>query len=291
MKNVPRANGAATNPVRDVLSASIVNVIEQRQVELMMATLIPVVTDVDGLDVASKSVKFNRGYFKGTAQVTNQRPNTVPTVVLDSKMEEVDLAWISHGIRVTREDRDLYATGKTKFETKSLAAMRIMAEGEDNLLKKGFTQLGLEGLETIQGINVSTCSAKWNTLSGAQILEEIRLGWSAHTADGKFKSDELWLDKDLHDLLQKPYSAERYESVLEVLNGRNWFKKIISVPQFKSAMIVEKSQTNFGYIIETPMAMTEEYTEGTDDIYMLEEHLSELMVFQPESMTKLEGAL
>lgn len=286
MKDVQKVNNMSTDPIRNVLAGSLTKVIEDRKVELKMGKLIPLITDVDGLDVTSSEVVFNRGYFSGKAQLTDTRPNTVPTIVLDSKRVSVPMKWISFGIEVTRQDRDLYAKGKTKFENKSLGAMKVIAEGEESFLKKG-----LDGVSTEEGVNIVPSSAKWSTLTGPQILEEIRVGWSAHTMDGKFEAESLWLDKLLHDELQKPFSSTEPKSVLEVLKGRDWFKKIVSIAKYGTATIVEDNPNCFGYILNLPAELTEKYKEGTTEVHMLEEHLSSFILLQPESITKIEGAL
>lgn len=286
MKDVQKLNNMGTDPIRNVLAGSLTKVVVDRKIELKMGKLIPLITDVDGLDVTSSEVVFNRGYFSGKAQLTDTRPNTVPTVVLDSERVSVPMKWISFGIEVTRQDRDLFAKGKTKFENKSLSAMKVIAEGEESFLKKG-----LDGVSAQEGVNIVPSSAKWSTLNGAQILEEIRTAWSAHTMDGKFEAESLWLDKILHDELQKPFSPTEPKSVLEILNGRKWFKNVVSIPKYGTATIVEDNPSCFGYILNLPAELTEKYKEGTTDIHMLEEHLSSFILLLPESITKVEGAL
>ena len=290
MKNIPRANGQATNPVRDILSASMVEVVTERRVELVLSGLIPRITDVDGLDVSSKYIKYSREMFDGKSQITNQRPNTVPTVQITATPYEAKLLWNSNGIRVSREDRDLFAAGKTKFQNKALSTMRIMAEGEDKILKSGISELGASGITTAEGINVFTSSA-WSALSGEQILEEIRKARAAHITGGKFKPDELWLDDTLHALLQKPYSATEPKTILTLLEERKWFKQVVSIPEYGSATIAEVNPSCFGYVEDLPIGMTDEYQEGTDDIYMVEQHISELIILQPKSITKLEDVM
>ncbi|MGL5623696.1 hypothetical protein, partial [Cetobacterium sp.] len=119
--------------------------------------------------------------------------------------------------------------------------------------------------------------------------EEIRVAWNAHTIDNLFEARNFWLDKDLFDMLQKPYSVDEPKTILTVLRERNWFETITSIPRFETAMIVEDNNDCFGYIEDLPLGIHREYREATTDIYMLEEHISSLMIFQPKSMTKLEG--
>ena len=149
MKDVQKLNNMGTDPIRNVLAGSLTKVVVDRKIELKMGKLIPLITDVDGLDVTSSEVVFNRGYFSGKAQLTDTRPNTVPTVVLDSERVSVPMKWISFGIEVTRQDRDLFTKGKTKFENKSLSAMKVIAEGEESFLKKG-----LDGVSAQEGVNI-----------------------------------------------------------------------------------------------------------------------------------------
>lgn len=291
MKDVAKVNNSATNPIRDVLSGALIEVITSRQIPMVMASLIPLITDVDGIDVTSERVFFNRGYFKGQAQITDTRPDEAPTVVLDTKRDSVPMKWISTSLQITRQDKDLYAKGKTKFSNKALAAMQIMGKTEEIFLKKGLTELGLEGIDTAEGVNIVTAVAKWATLTGAQILEEIRKGWAAHTTGGKFEADSFWLDKNLHDLLYKPYSDKEPKSTLEILEGRKWFKKIVSIAEYGTATIVEDRPTNFGYILDLPAQLTETYTDKLTEIHLMEEHLSSILILQPQSITKYEGAL
>lgn len=280
-----------TNPTRDILTASMVRIIEERRVELVLSSMIPKITDFDGLDVSVQTVTYNKGYFTGKSQITNLRPNTVPTVQLDSENVTEKLYWNSAGIRISRADRDLQAAGKTKFENKTLAALRIVAEGEDSILKKGIDALGQSGLEGVKGVNIVAQSGKWNTLTGEQIVEEIRKARAAHVKGMKFNSDELWLDDTLYEELQKAYSETVEKSILTIIKERNWFKEIKPVPEFGTGVIVEKSPANFGFVEDSPIQLTDQYKEGTDDIYMVEQHLSGLIVFQPHSITRLEGAM
>ncbi|MGL5582389.1 MAG: major capsid family protein [Cetobacterium sp.] len=291
MKNIPRANaGLATNPVRDVLSASMIDAITERRVKLVLSGMIPRITDVDGLDISAKHIKYNREVFDGKSLITTHRPNTVPTTVIDSEPCEAKIFWNTHGIRITAEDRALFSSGKTKFENKSLTAMRLMAEGENKILKDGIAELGGIGLDTAEGINIVPSSAKWNTLTGEQILEEIRIAKSAHVAGGKFTSDEMWLDDYLYELLEKPYSSTEPKTILTLLNERKWFNKIVSIPEYGTATIKENNSSVFGYVEDMSIQMTDEYQEGRDDVYFVEQHISEILILQPMGITKIEGA-
>lgn len=290
MKEVQRANMAATNPVRDILSASLTKVVMEKKVKLVLSSLIPRITDIDGLDITKRKVEYTREYFDGKSQITNQRPNTVPTSVVSSKPYSANIFWNSFGIRISKEDRDLFAKGVTKFENKSLAAMRIMAEGENRVLRNGVSELGGKDFFSLDGINVVSSSA-WKSLTGEQILEEIRKGRAAHVTGMLFESDELWLDDSLYELLQKPYSATNPKTVMTLLEERNWFEKVVAIPEFGGAVIVENNQANFGYVETMPIQMTDEYQEGRDDVYFLEQHLSELIVLQPKSITKFESVI
>lgn len=290
MREVPRANMAATNPVRDILSASLTKVVMERKVKLVLSTLIPKITDVDGLDITKRKVEYTREYFDGTSQITNQRPNTVPTAVTSSKPYSVNIFWNSFGIRVSKEDRDLFAKGVTKFENKSLAAMRIMAEGENRVLRNGVKEAGGKDFFDLEGINDYVSSA-WDGKTGEELLEEIRKGRAAHVAEMKFESDELWLDDKLYELLQKPYSATNPKTIMTLLEERKWFKKIVPIPTFGGAVIVEINPANFGYVEPMPIQMTDEYQEGRDDVYFLEQHISEIIVLQPKSITKISGVM
>lgn len=291
MKNIPRANaGLATNPVRDVLSASMIDAITERRVKLVLSGMIPRITDIDGLDISAKYIKYNREVFDGKSLITTHRPNTVPTTVIDSEPCEAKIFWNTHGIRITAEDRALFSAGKTRFENKSLAATRVMAEGENRVLKDGVAGLGGIGLDTAEGINIVPSSAKWNTLTGEQILEEIRIAKSAHVAGGKFTSDEMWLDDYLYELLEKPYSSTEPKTILTLLKERAWFNKIVSVPEYGTATIKEVNSSVFGYVDDMPIQMTDEYQEGRDDIYLVEQHLSEILILRPMGITKIEGA-
>lgn len=290
MREVPRANMAATNPVRDILSASLTKVVVERKVKLVLSTLIPKITDVDGLDITKRKVEYTREYFDGTSQITNQRPNTVPTAATSSKPYSVNIFWNSFGIRVSKEDRDLFAKGVTKFENKSLAAMRIMAEGENRVLRNGVKEAGGKDFFDLEGINDYVSSA-WDGKTGEELLEEIRKGRAAHVAEMKFESDELWLDDKLYELLQKPYSATNPKTIMTLLEERKWFKKIVPIPTFGGAVIVEINPANFGYVEPMPIQMTDEYQEGRDDVYFLEQHISEIIVLQPKSITKISGVM
>ena len=291
MKDIQKINNMATDPIKNVLAGSVVQVIEEKQIKLFMSTIIPKVTDVDGVDVTSKEILFNREYFKGRAIVTDQRPETVPTVVMDSERVSVPMKWVSTGLRITLDDKDKFAKGITKFENKARAAMRTIAEEEENFLKNGIVELGTIGLQTIPGMKIVPTADLWKNLTGEEILEELRISWNAHTVDGLFEALALWLDKDLFDLLQKPYSATEPKTILNLLVERNWYGKIISIPRFGSGMIAEDLPSNFGYHEDLPLGMHVEYKEGTTDVYMLQEHISSIMVFQPSSLTRIEGAL
>lgn len=290
MREVPRANMAATNPVRDILSASLTKVVMDRKVKLVLSTLIPKITDVDGLDITKRKVEYTREYFDGTSKITNQRPNTVPTAATSSKVYSANIFWNSFGIRVSKEDRDLFSKGVTKFENKSLAAMRIMAEGENRVLRNGVKEAGGKDFFALEGIN-DYVSSDWSGKTGEQILEEIRKGRAAHVAEMKFESDELWLDDKLYELLQKPYSATNPKTIMTLLEERKWFKKIVPIPTFGGAVIVEINPANFGYVEPMPIQMTDEYQEGRDDVYFLEQHISEIIVLQPKSITKISSVM
>ncbi|MEG0730589.1 MAG: encapsulin [Cetobacterium sp.] len=291
MKGISKINNAATNPIMNIIAAGINKAVEERRIVLKMGSLLPLITDLTNFDVTSTEILYNKTAFTGKAQVTDQMPNTVPTVVTGTIQDKARMKWISAGVEVSREKRAFIDSGKTiTLNDEVMKAMRVIQEEEDRFLRKGVQELGVSGIDNIEGTNIYV-SSKWATLTGEQILEDIRKGWAAHTLDGRFDATSMWIDKTLYDELYKPYSASEPKSVLEVLQARNWFENIESIPGFGGAVIVEDNEECFGHAVQTPLRIGASYMEGTTEIFIIEEHVSGIIIKQPESITKFEGVI
>lgn len=286
-----KLNTVTSNPLVQIYTALMIEAIEERRVRLEMANLIPEITNFDGLDIGTREVAFRRMDYEGKAIITDLLPNKVPTLTYAEEVVRVPLKFISSGIETTENDKVDIETKKLKPLNRVVNCMRIIAEEEDKFIKSGFSKLGIKGLDQVEGINVVPAGGAWSAMTGAEILEEIRILIQAHTMDGRFMADELWLDRELYNLLQKPYSATEPKTVATLLEERKWVGVVKDVMNLGSAIVVEKNPSNFGYVNPLPISLGASYMDGTTEVQKVQEKVSSFIMLVPESMTKSVGAM
>lgn len=294
-----KINSIAKSAIRDVYAGALADIIEEKRVPLFAREILPRITNLDGVDVATRHVVYIKHFFDGKALITDLRPNTVPTLADDGIPTTIPLKWISFGVRTDINELDDIKTGKVYPLNRTEQAFRIVAETENDFLLKGFEKLGLKGFvsEGHQGIHVVTASKTWETATGEEIVGDILKMKVAMETGKKFVARTLVLPEKLDFILERPYTSKAGEtitdakSIREVLIGRKYFANIKGVIGIETAMGLDDIPSNMGFIDVLPLSIGKEYEEGRATITPIEEKISEFALIQPEAVVKLTGAI
>ncbi|MGL5594728.1 MAG: major capsid family protein [Bacteroidales bacterium] len=303
MKPVGRQNQGSMvlDPLKDVYTAVLAEVIETRRVPLEARELIPQITNLDGLDVSSRIVAWSEYNYTGKSIVTDLKPRTVPVLVADSVAKHAPLKYLSFGIETSANDKQEIMDGKVKPVNMTEKAFRVVAEDENNFLLNGFTALGIKGINGIvtgDGIHIVAAGKTWATSTGEEILEDIRKMKVAMVTGKKFNAKTLALPQELDLLLDKQYSYSSggntvvaKETVRNILMERKYFDTVKSVVGISSPLGLDDVSNNMGFVQVEPLQVADTYTEGRSEISVIEEKISPFILFQPESVVKLTGAI
>lgn len=299
MKDI-RKNGITTNPLRDVYAGTLANIIEEKRIPLEARELLPRITNLDGVDVATRHVTYTKYYFDGKALITDLRPKTVPVLADDGISKTVPLKWISFGVETDVNELDDVRTGKIYPVNRTQNAFRIVAETENKFLLSGFEKLGIEGFEDMDedaGIHVVAGTKKWAEATGEEIVEDVLNMRIAMETGRKYVARTLVLPEKLNFILDRPYTSKTGEtmsdarSIREVLEGRKYFQNIKGIIGISVPMGLDDIPENMGFIEIQPISIGEEYKEGRATITPIEEKVSSFVLIQPEAVVKLTGVI
>ncbi len=295
-----KENGVSINALRDVYAGALADVIEEKRVPLDARRIIPRITNLDGIDVATRHLVFVKYAYDGTAIITDLRPKTLPTIHADAASATVPLKWISIGIETDVNELDDIRTGKVYPVNRTEQAFRIVAEQENKFLLDGFEKLGLDGLndlETAEGIHVVAASKKWAESTGEEIIEDLRKMRVAMITGKKFTARTLNLPQELDFILDKVYTDSNgtatsdAKTIREVLLARKYFDRIESVIGITAPLLLDDIPSNMGFVDVQPLTIGKEYEEGRSTITPIEEKVSPFILLQPESVVKLTGTV
>lgn len=300
MKNIGKENSIGNSGIRDVYAGALADIIEEKRVPLEARRLIPRITNLDGVDVATRHVTYIKYYYDGKAQITDLRPKTVPVLTDDGIPVTIPLKWISFGIQTDINDLDDIKTGKVYPVNRTEKAFRIVAETENNFLLSGFEQLGIDGFEdmdTDAGIHIVAGAKKWETATGEEIAEDVLKMKIAMETGKKFTARTLALPEKLNFILERTYTSKTGEtmsdarSIREVLEGRKYFERIEGVIGIAVPVGLDDIPSNMGFIDVQPLSIGEEYKEGRATITPIEEKISGFALIQPQAVVKLTGVI
>lgn len=292
--------GAVVLDLGPVFTAKLAKIIETKRVPLEARDIIPRVTDFYNLSLSDRSIEWVEYNFSGEAIVTDLKPNTVPVLVAGTGAKRSALKYITAGVRVTANDKQEIADGKKNPMMDIQKSYRIVAEAENNLLMNGFTALGITGVNGLAegGIHTVAATKPWATATGEEILEDIRKMRAAMVTGKKFAARTLALPQTLDLLLDKQYThSDAGNTVVsdkttrEVLMSRMYFDDYKSIVGLQSPLGLDNIEENMGFAEVMGLRISDFYTEGRSEIYPVEEKISEFMLFQPEAVVKLTGAI
>lgn len=295
-----RTNAITVSAIRDVYAGALADIIEEKRVPLEARELLPRITNLDGVDVATRTITYIKYFYDGKAQITDLRPRTVPVLADDGIQKTEPLKWISFGVETGPNELDDIRTGKIYPLNRTEKAFRIVAETENDFLLSGFEKLGIEGFEDMDGdagIHIVAGTKKWETATGEEIVTDVLNMKIAMETGKKYVARTLALPEKLNFILDKPYTSKTGEtmsdarSIREVLEGRRYFQNIKGVIGITVPVGLDDTPQNMGFVEVVPLSIGQEYEEGRATITPIEEKVSPFILIQPEAVVKLTGVI
>lgn len=288
------------NALTDVYAGVLANVILEDRVPLEARDIIPKITNIDGLDIASRTISAVRYFTDGKALISDLRPNTLPVMSAVATKGSWDLKWISIAIRTDINEKDDIATGKVKPVNKTIEAFRIVAETENDFLLNGFNKLGVDGINSVdgnQGIHIVAAVKPWATATGEEIVGDIAKMYEAMTTGKIYKARTLAMPEKLNFLINSKVYTDKTGKVIdsamtikEVLDKRGYFETYKSIIGIEAPMLLDDVPENFGFVPVLDITIGETYKNGRAEETPIEEKLSEFMLLKPLAIVKLTGA-
>lgn len=288
------------NALTDVYAATYAQVIMEKKVPLEARELLPKITNIDGMDISSRTVTAVKYFTEGKALITDLRANTLPVMNARAMKETWDLKWIGIAVRTDVNERDDIANGKVIPVNKITEAARVIAETENEFLLNGFNKLGAEGINEItstSGIHIVAATKPWATATGEEIVGDIANMYKAMTTGKLYKAKTLSIPEELNFLINSrvytDISGKTIDSALtikEVLDKRGYYTNYKPVIGIKAPLMLDDEPENFGFVAVQDISVGETYMNGRTEETPIEEKISEFMLLQPMSIAKLEGA-
>ena len=206
-----------------------------------------------------------------------------------------------HKFTIAEKDRILSVEREKQiqmFNLKSSETFYAVSEAENNELIHGNAKLGRQGLLTVDGKRTYNLGVNFTTATGEQIVDALT---AAHLefetgVTGKYNARTLVIDNSLHAKLLKSYGTQEYKTRLAVIQELGLFGRIVPVKNLinkttnkPTLLILDDVPENFQTII-VQEATADEWEIARTTYVPVEEKLSEIVAFRPESIMELTTA-
>ena len=183
------------------------------------------------------------------------------------------------------------------FNLKSSETFYAVSEAENNELIYGNEKLGRQGLLTVDGKRTYSLGVNFATAT-EQIVDALT---AAHLefetgVTGKYNARTLVIDNSLHAKLLKSYGTQEYKTRLVVIQELGLFGRIVPVKNLinkttnkPTLLILDDVPENFQTII-VQEATADEWEIARTTYVPVEEKLSEIVAFRPDSIMELTTA-
>lgn len=179
----------------------------------------------------------------GVAKIMGNAADDLPLVDADIRREFARIYTIATGFTYSvQEMRAAQMTGTTVDATKAAVARRAVAEKENKLAWIGDPDYNILGAVNTPGIQIENVAqgasghTDWDKKTGAEIVEDIRkLRKKVTVLPGHSNSSNLVLcvPAEQYEELNRRFSDFDARSILQVIQGYQWFSQIHRVPDLK----------------------------------------------------------
>ena len=284
--------------VKDAFQVQWDKVVKEKYKDLHARILIPI-TDgkSNGITIADKTLEYKKVSGVGKARVSDERIDDVPFVNVSGGYGNASLHWITIGFILNVNDKTNIQSGKKIPDLEANTAFRVVAETENDLLLFGDAALGRQGLMNLNGKRTYNTGVTLSTATGESIInatvgaaKEFKTGVA-----GKFNTRTFAMHPDIFYKFQRVYSStsDSGDAILVKLEDRNMFLRIVEIDDLVNAttgnptsVILDDTPENF-QVVEVYPATADEWPEGRSTVTAIEEKLSELIGFYPESVMEV----
>ena len=309
MKNRYFNGFQARVPVENAFKKTLAGVMLEKKEDLQARLIIPKGNAAAaGITIGDDIIEYTKFDYTGKALVSDEMASDLPYIVADKVKEQARMHFIGMGAQMNANDERKITDGKMMPVNVVSLIFRIIAERENDILLNGFTPLNRTGLTSIAGsrtyavaAGATTGAFTWAGKNGKEIYEDLRLAMTSFITGTKaiFTPRVLLLDETLYLELQKDYNVnDGTKSILSVIEGTNWFGSIRSVRGLRdslsnnaAALIMDNTVENLMWLEIMPVNVTQSWPVARDTMYAIEERISEVIPFFPESIMEITGVV
>ena len=278
-------------------------VLEERKDELVGRSLVPIGGDQAGIQIGDKYITYRKVNSRRVAEVVAERDDDIPFIEVDGEDAFAKLHWIRSGHKFTIAENDrILSVEKEKqvkmFNLKSAETFYAVSEAENNELIYGNAKLGRQGLLTVNGKRTYNLGVDFSTATGEQVVDAFTAAQVEFETGvkGKYNARTLVIDNTLHAKLLKSYGTQEYKTRLSVIQELGLFGRIVVVKNLinkttnkPTLLILDDVPENFQTIV-VQEATADEWEVARTTYVPVEEKLSEIIAFRPESIMELTTA-
>nr|DAS43163.1 MAG TPA: capsid stabilizing protein [Caudoviricetes sp.] len=275
-------------------------VLEERKDELKGRMIVPIGGDQSGIQIGDKYVQYSSVSSRRVAEVVSERDDDIPFTEVDAKDKFAKLHWIRSGHKFSIAEKDKIISvereKQTKlFNLKASETFYAISETENKELLYGNEKLDRQGLLTVDGKRSFTLGVNLSTATGEQVTDAFVKAALEFTtgAKGTYNARTLVIDNTLHAELMKSYGTQEYKTRLRVIEELGLFGNIVVVKGLKNPvsqkatmLILDNVPENFQAIV-VQEATGDEWEIGRTTYVAVEEKISEIVAFRPESIMEL----
>ncbi len=277
---------------------------QANEAELKARTLFNVLTNIPA---GAKTYAYNVMSRAGAAKIFANGANDVPYVGVFMREYTQKIYSIVSGYEISVFDiRESEMTNQPLDTARAAVARRAVSEEENRIVFEGDLDYNIKGLTNATGIQVTAVPAgagggtRWSSKTGMEILADIRNVRAKVTV---LKGHDITANLVLampaaqYEELQKPYHATSEKTVLEVLQSKNWFGRIVVIPELAGKgtagsdclVVFDRSRT----VVELglPMDLTRHEPEYQFPYYKypVEERTTGLIIRFPMAISRGDG--
>ena len=283
--------------------ASLGVVLEERKDELVGRTVVPIGGNQAGIEIGDKYVTYRKTNSRRVAEVVAERDDDIPFTEVDGEDAFAKLHWIRSGHKFTVAEKDrILSVERDKqiqmFNLKASETFFAVSETENKELLFGNPKLKRAGLLTVEGKRTYALGINVTTATGEQIVDAFVAAQDEFVSGtkGTYTPRELLIDNTIYSKLLKSYGTNEYKTRLKVIEELGIFTTIRKVrglinPVTKTPtmLIVDNVPENFQTIVvQEPTA--DEWEIARTTYVTVEEKISEIIAFRPESIMELTTA-
>lgn len=244
---------------------------EPKSEELTARQVFDLKTDIPA---GAEFYAYNVMTRSGAAKIIGNQSDDLPLVDADMKREKQEIYTVAAGFKYSvQELRAAQMTGTPVDSMKAAIARRAIAEKENKVVWIGDADYNIQGVANAVGIQTEAVAAgtstdtEWASKTSEEIIEDVRKGRAKLTVLPGHNDANLFLlvPPEQYEELNRRYSDYDARTIMNVIEGYNWFAGIIRVPDLRTVG-----------------------TGGTDSFLIVDASPEVVQVLLPMDITRLE---